>query len=179
MRQFVINFFLMPVVCDNYRWNVIIICMCSLLQQFGPILDVEIIFNERGSKVRISYCVLNCALLFWSFLLNVVTISNEDIHILSWISTDIFALYVYIHTCEFIRAYVIIILIFLELNNLKMLHILAFYSSFLNYLNGMLIDSEIIMSVIPWRFLWRYLYEIHIAWTSKLLKNVSFIVIVC
>lgn len=22
------------------------------LQQFGPILDVEIIFNERGSKVR-------------------------------------------------------------------------------------------------------------------------------
>lgn len=23
-----------------------------LFQQFGPILDVEIIFNERGSKVR-------------------------------------------------------------------------------------------------------------------------------
>jgi hypothetical protein len=57
----------MPVVYGNQRWNVIIMCMCSLLQQFGPILDVEIIFNERGSKVRISYCVLNFALLFDPF----------------------------------------------------------------------------------------------------------------
>ena len=129
--------------------------MCSLLQQFGPILDVEIIFNERGSKVRISYCVLNFALLFWSFLLNAVTISNDDIHIYLYILDQyrhLCSIFVYLHLNEFIRAYIIIILIFLELNSLKMLQILAFHSSFLNYLNRMLIDSEIIISVKPWRF---------------------------
>jgi len=29
--------------------------MCLFSQKFGPILDVEIIFNERGSKVRIHW----------------------------------------------------------------------------------------------------------------------------
>jgi hypothetical protein len=130
--------------------------MCSLLQQFGPILDVEIIFNERGSKVRISYCVLNFALLFWSFLLNVVTISNDDIHIYLYILDQyrhLCFIFVYLHLNEFIRSYIIIILIFLELNNLKMVQILAFHSSFLKYLNRMLTDSEIIISVKPWRFI--------------------------
>jgi hypothetical protein len=125
--------------------------MCSLLQQFGPILDVEIIFNERGSKVRISYCVLNCALLIYSFLLNVVMVSNEDIRTLSWISTEILLLFVYIYTHlnEFIRAYIIKISVFLELNTLKMLKILAFHSSFLRCLNEILIDSEMIIAVKP------------------------------
>ena len=82
---------------------------------------------------------------------------------------------VYLHLNGIIRAYVIIILIFLELNNLKMPQILAFHSSFLNYLNTVLIDSEIIISVKPWRF-FRDIY-IHVAWILKLLQNVSFIVI--
>ena len=34
---------------------------CLILQQFGPILDVEIIFNERGSKV--STFAIHCTLM--------------------------------------------------------------------------------------------------------------------
>lgn len=36
-----------------------LIDVSSLFQQFGKIIDVEIIFNERGSKVRITTTYLN------------------------------------------------------------------------------------------------------------------------
>lgn len=37
-----------------FVFSMVLMCECFVyLQQFGPILDVEIIFNERGSKVRI------------------------------------------------------------------------------------------------------------------------------
>lgn len=36
-----------------------LIDVLSLFQQFGKIIDVEIIFNERGSKVRITTTYLN------------------------------------------------------------------------------------------------------------------------
>ena len=37
-----------------YASTGVVTVMFVLFQQFGPILDVEIIFNERGSKVRFS-----------------------------------------------------------------------------------------------------------------------------
>lgn len=41
------------------NFQVILIDVLSLFQQFGKIIDVEIIFNERGSKVRITATYLN------------------------------------------------------------------------------------------------------------------------
>lgn len=41
------------------NFQVILIDVLSLFQQFGKIIDVEIIFNERGSKVRITAIYLN------------------------------------------------------------------------------------------------------------------------
>lgn len=38
--------------------NTIYLFIDLFFQQFGPILDVEIIFNERGSKV----IMVNCSL---------------------------------------------------------------------------------------------------------------------
>lgn len=42
------------------NFHVMLVNRClSLFQQFGKIIDVEIIFNERGSKVRITTTYLN------------------------------------------------------------------------------------------------------------------------
>lgn len=44
---------------SGVNFHVILIDVVSLFQQFGKIIDVEIIFNERGSKVRIATTYLN------------------------------------------------------------------------------------------------------------------------
>jgi hypothetical protein len=66
------------------------------------------------------------------------------------------------HASEFIRTYVIKNSVFLELNTSKVLQILAFHSSFLTCLHGMLINSEIIIAGKHWKFVfYMCLYEIH------------------
>lgn len=50
-------------VSSSFSGRVCCCLTCVVLQQFGPILDVEIIFNERGSKVQLATSISDTTLL--------------------------------------------------------------------------------------------------------------------